>query len=324
MIKLNYKFNRKRNLSRNAETLVYALGGGKGGIGKSFISSNLGLFLAKSDFKTLLIDMDFGGANAHTYLGVEGQGVSAKNFFQGDIEDLSTAVVPTKFRNLSLIRGASEWDEDFSFTTQNLYQFFNAARSLGFDRVVYDLGAGTGVETVEAFLDADIKLAVSTPEPISIENTYNFLKRVFYRSLQKCAEDHNFQDSIQAIMSRKKELGIKRPSDLLKHLNFKYPKIGREVIKHVLSHKPKIIINQCRSPRDQKIGNSLAHVSRQYFGQNVEFLGHIDYDNRVWQSIRSMKPLFIDAPESSTIGDFRSLFSKIENSVDAGYYKEAA
>ena len=324
MIKLNYKFNRKRNLSRDAETIVYALCGGKGGIGKSFITSNLALFLAKSEFKTLLIDLDFGGANAHTYLGVSGQGVSAKNYFQGDIDDLASVVVPTKFRNLNIIRGAAEWDEDFSFTTKNLQQFFDAARSLGYDRIVYDLGAGTGTETVEAFLDADIKLAVSTPEPISIENTYNFLKRVFYRSLQKCAEDFSFQDSIQAIMSRKKELGIKRPSDLLKHLNFKYPKIGREIVKQMLVHKPKIIINQCRSPRDQKIGNSLAHVSRQYFGQNVEFLGHIDYDNRVWQSIRAMKPLFIEAPESETIGEFKSLFSKIENANDLRYSKSAA
>jgi len=324
MIKLNYKFNRKRNLSRNAETVVYALGGGKGGIGKSFLTSNLALFLAKSEFKTLLIDLDFGGANAHTYLGVAGQGSSAKNYFQGDVDNLADVVVHTKFRNLHIIRGASEWDEDFNFTTKNLHQFFDAARNLGYDRVVYDLGAGTGMETVEAFLDADIKLAVSTPEPISIENTYNFLKRVFYRALQKCAEDYNFQSSIQTIMSRKKELGIKRPSDLLKHLNFKYPKAGREVVKQMLSHKPKIIINQCRSPRDQKIGNSLAHVSRQYFGQNVEFLGHIDYDNKVWQSIRSMKPLFIDSPESETIGELKALFSKIENSNDIGYFKEAA
>jgi len=324
MIKLNYKFNRKNNLSRNAETVVYALGGGKGGIGKSFITSNLALFLAKSELKTLLIDLDFGGANAHTYLGVESQGLSAKNYFQGDVENLQDVVVPTKYRNLSIIKGSSEWDENFSFTTKNLNQFFETARCLGYDRIVYDLGAGTGMETIEAFLDADIKLAVSTPEPISIENTYNFLKRVFYRSLQKCAESYNFQDSIQAIMVRKNDLGIKRPSDLLKHLNFKYPKAGREIVQQMLAHKPKIIINQCRSPRDQKIGNSLAHVSRQYFGQNVEFLGHIDYDNRVWQSIRSMKPLFIEAPESETIGEIKALFAKIENNIDVGYSKEAS
>ena len=66
-------------------------------------------------------------------------------------------------------------------------------------------------------------------------------------------------------------------------------------------------------PRDQKIGNSLAHISRQYFGQNIEFVGSLDFDNRVWQSIRSMKPLFIDAPDSGTIGDLKALFEKIEN-----------
>jgi flagellar biosynthesis protein FlhG len=323
MINLKYKFRRSR-IHKSADTVVYALGGGKGGIGKSFITSNLALYLAKCEHKTLLIDLDFGGANAHTYLGVEGRGVSAKNFLLGEISHLGEAVVATKFRNLSIVRGASEWNEDLKINTKSLHQMFQAARNLGFDRIVYDLGAGTGVETVEAFLDADIKLAVSTPEPISIENTYNFLKRVFYRSIQKCAEEHNFQDSIQNIMNRKEELSIKKPSDLLKHLNFKHPQAGAAIVQKILSHKPQILINQCRSPRDQKIGNSLAHISRQYFGQNIEFVGSLDFDNRVWQSIRSMKPLFIDAPDSGTIGDLKALFEKIENKVGLSYTEKAA
>lgn len=324
MIKLNYRFNRKNSIDEPADTVVYALGGGKGGIGKSFITSNLALYLAKCGHKTLLIDLDFGGANAHTYLGVEEQGVSAKNYLLGEVSYLDKVVLNTQFRNLSIIRGASDWTEDLKLTTKNLNQMFKAARNLGFDRVVYDLGAGTGVETVEAFLDADIKLAVSTPEPISIENTYNFLKRVFYRSLQKCAEQYDFQDSIQSIMNRKNELGIKKPSDLLKHLNFKYPQTGRMIVQKMLAHKPQIIINQCRSPRDQKVGNSLAHISRQYFGQNVEFVGCIDFDNRVWQSIRTMKPLFIEAPDSDTISEFKALFGKIENKVSMSYIEKTA
>ncbi|MGH1467447.1 MAG: MinD/ParA family ATP-binding protein [Bdellovibrionales bacterium] len=322
MIKLNY--NRFKKSSDSNQTVVYALGGGKGGIGKSFITSNLALYLARSGLKTLIIDLDFGGANAHTYLRVPGHGPSAKDYLFGEVSHLGEVVVPTQFKNLSIIRGASDWDEVLTLDTRNLNQMFSAARQLGFDRIVYDLGAGTGIETVEAFLNADVQLAVSTPEPISIENTYNFLKRVFYRSLQSAAEQHEFKDSINSILSNKADLGINTPADLLRYITTKFPNTGNQIVQKILAHKPQIIINQCRSPRDQKIGKSLSHVSRQYFGQEVDFLGYLDFDNRVWQSIRAMKPLFLESPDSETLREFRTLFSKIENKVNVGYIDIAA
>lgn len=322
MIKLNY--NRFKKNSGSNQTIVYALGGGKGGIGKSFITSNLALYLARAGLKTLIIDLDFGGANAHTYLRVPGNGPSAKDYLFGDVSHLGEVVIPTQFKNLSIIRGASDWDEVLTLNTKNLNQMFSAARELGFDRIVYDLGAGTGIETVEAFLHADVKLAVTTPEPISIENTYNFLKRVFYRSLQSAAEQYDFTDSINAILSNKAGLKINTPADLLRYITTKFPKTGNLIVQKILAHKPQIIVNQCRSPRDQKIGKSLSHVSRQYFGQEVDYLGHLDFDNRVWQSIRAMKPLFLESPDAETLREFRTLFSKIENKVNVGYVNIAA
>jgi flagellar biosynthesis protein FlhG len=322
MIKLNY--NKFRKDDETNKTVVYSLGGGKGGIGKSFITSNLALYLARTGLNTLIVDLDFGGANAHTYLRVPGNGPSAKDFLIGNVSHLGEVVVPTQFKNLSMIRGASDWDEVLNLDTKNLNQMFNAARQLGFDRIVYDLGAGTGVETIEAFLHADIQIAVSTPEPISIENTYNFMKRVFYRSLQCTAEQYEFTDSINTTLSNKKDLGINTPADLLRYLSRKYPQTGEKIVRQILRSKPQIIINQCRSPRDQKIGKSLSHVSRQYFGQEVDFLGYLDFDNRVWQSIRAMKPLFLESPDAETLREFRTLFSKIENKVNVGYISAAA
>ena len=50
-----------------------AIGGGKGGVGKSFIAAQTGLQFARSGRKTLLIDLDFGGANLHSYFKSNGQ-----------------------------------------------------------------------------------------------------------------------------------------------------------------------------------------------------------------------------------------------------------
>src|SRR5512133_955478 len=49
---------------------IWPIGGGKGGTGKSFLTGSLGFLLAKSGYRTLLIDVDLGAANLHTIVGV--------------------------------------------------------------------------------------------------------------------------------------------------------------------------------------------------------------------------------------------------------------
>ena len=49
---------------------IWPIGGGKGGSGKSFLTCALGRLLAGLGKKTLLIDLDLGAANLHTFLDV--------------------------------------------------------------------------------------------------------------------------------------------------------------------------------------------------------------------------------------------------------------
>ncbi len=291
---------------------VYAVGGGKGGIGKSFISSNLALFFSRKKISTLIIDLDFGGANAHTYLNTQLAGPSIKDFLSGSTSHLGEVVTKTPFPNLSLIRGAADWDEVMSLDAKSLQQFFKSVRDLGFEKIIYDLGAGTGFETIEAFIDADVRLAVSSPEPISIENTYQFLKRVFYRQLQSACEQLDCKSLVDDILNNKQELKISTPSSLIKHIKKTYPEMGATLDSKIQELKSITLVNQARSPKDRKISGSIAHIARQYFGFPVENAGCIDFDNRVWQSVRSMKPLFMESPDSDILRDFRDIFNQLE------------
>jgi len=52
-----------------SECEIIAVGGGKGGVGKSFVLSSVGMSLAKKG-KVIMIDADLGGANLHNFLGI--------------------------------------------------------------------------------------------------------------------------------------------------------------------------------------------------------------------------------------------------------------
>ena len=58
------------DLSGRCPPPIIAVGGGKGGVGKSLVSANLAVKLAASGWRVLAIDMDIGGANLHTYFGL--------------------------------------------------------------------------------------------------------------------------------------------------------------------------------------------------------------------------------------------------------------
>jgi flagellar biosynthesis protein FlhG len=83
---------------------IIAVGGGKGGTGKSFLSSNIGAYIASQGYKVILIDADLGGANLHSFLSASTNKNTLTDFIENNIS-LNDAVYPTKIENLSLIIG---------------------------------------------------------------------------------------------------------------------------------------------------------------------------------------------------------------------------
>lgn len=49
---------------------IYSIGGGKGGVGKSFVTASLGALLAGGGKSVALVDLDLGASNLHTFLGL--------------------------------------------------------------------------------------------------------------------------------------------------------------------------------------------------------------------------------------------------------------
>ncbi|NIT21392.1 MAG: P-loop NTPase, partial [Candidatus Aminicenantes bacterium] len=88
-IKKERKLKKQRFLSnfQNGQTgEVIAIGGGKEGIGKSFLTANLGIHLAKTGKQIILIDGDLASLNLHTRLGMETPQHTLSDYIQGKVE----------------------------------------------------------------------------------------------------------------------------------------------------------------------------------------------------------------------------------------------
>lgn len=92
----------------NLRKKLWAIGGGKGGVGKSIITLLLGVRLAKLGVKVILVDADLGGANLNILLGIRYPLHTLEDFMQKRVDYLEDALTSTPIPNLRLLCGADD------------------------------------------------------------------------------------------------------------------------------------------------------------------------------------------------------------------------
>ncbi len=122
---------------------IYPVGGGKGGIGKSLITANLGVLLARRGKKVLLVDLDLGAPNLHTFLGIDQPEKGLDWFLDKRIDRLEQAATATQNPGLFFVSSANCRVESSNLHSAQKDKIIRAISGLEFDYVFLDLGAGT-------------------------------------------------------------------------------------------------------------------------------------------------------------------------------------
>lgn len=286
---------------------VWAVGGGKGGVGKSLVAANLAISLAQAGNKVCAIDLDLGCANLHTCLGVDIPQVTLSDFFSKREPDIRKVLVQTNVRNLMMVSGAQDAIGVANLKHTQKSKLLQKLHELDVDYLIFDLGAGTANNTLDFFLNADVGVLVLLPEPTSIENTYRFIKSAYYRKLKLADSLFEIRPMIDMAMDQKNSLGIRSPADLLREATKYSPEVGALLREEISRFRPKLVINQSRTQPDIDIGFSIKSVCKKYFGIDMDYVGYLDYDSAVWQSIRRKRPLLLEFPNSKLAANFQRI-----------------
>lgn len=296
---------------------VIAVGGGKGGVGKSFLSANLASSLARNGRRVVAVDGDLEGANLHTCLGVPSPPVGLSDFVAGREDDLRKLLVETHEPGLQLIAGTQANLDQAQPGHARRVKFLNGLRHLDTEFVVLDLGAGIHAAPLDYFLVADLGLIVLRPEPTSVENAYAFLRAAFYRRLRLAVVGHQARALICEAMDQRNERGIRSPTDLLREIESLDPVEGRRVVDMMREFRPHIVINEVRKAEDVKLGFAVASVCRKYFGFESEYLGYVNHDDSVRNSVLAGRPLVHYREESDAAAYLQRITNKVVQSLDA-------
>jgi flagellar biosynthesis protein FlhG len=272
---------------------IVAIGGGKGGIGKSLVSVTLGIELVRRGLRVVLVDCDLGGANLHSFLGMAYPKETLSDFVLRRVESLAQLVITTPVPGLGLVSGARNAIQVANPMHQQKLRLLRAVAKLEADVAILDLGAGTHYNVVDFFLQAHHGILVIVPEPTSVENAYRFLKAAFLRRVRSVDASFGIRDLIQEVTKARGQRPLV-PVEIVRAVTERDPEAGAALEQQMASFKPLLLVNQVREPKDLSLGEGMCAASRKLFGLELTYLGHLRHYDQVWRAVRAHQPVFFE------------------------------
>lgn len=277
---------------------LVAVGGGKGGVGKTFITANIAACLARAGYATVVVDADLEGANLHTCLGVAAPPASLADYVARREDDLGKLLCDTPVARLQLIAATQGHLGAAQPSHTRREQLIEGLAALPVHFVVIDLGAGIHPALIEYFLAADEGLVVMTAEPTSVENAYGFIRAAYYHRMGGALESLAARQVVAEAMDQRNERGIRTPLDLLREVQSLDPVEGERFVAAMRAFRPRVLVNGVRTAEEIKLGFAVRSVCQKYFGIDVEYLGYVNHDEAVRRAVIARRSLIEVAPAS--------------------------
>jgi flagellar biosynthesis protein FlhG len=181
-------------------TRVIAVASGKGGVGKTNLTVNLAIALAREGKRAVVLDGDLGLANVDVLLGIQPR-YTLQQVVAGE-RTLGEVMVQAP-GGIWVVPGASGLEEMANLSEEQRQQLVAALGELDgrADVLLIDTAAGVSRE-VSAFLEAAPEvIVVTTPEPTAITDAYALIK------VASAARDANRRPLFRLVVNQANDVG---------------------------------------------------------------------------------------------------------------------
>ena len=240
-------------------TRVIAVTAGKGGVGKTSLTVNLAVTLAKLGKRVIILDCDLGTANVDVMLGMHPR-YSLQHVLsrQQRLEDVMT-VGPHGVRVISGGSGFSDLANLSDSRRDELLATFATLEGQA-DILLLDTGAGISANVLRFVVAAGEALVVTTPEPTAVTDAYALIKVV---SQQSGPGGQGQYDPA---------------SDVLLRL---------------------VVNQAASATEAHETASNIVNVAQRFLGQPVQFFGSIPADRSMSQAVRAQTPVVDAFPRSA-------------------------
>jgi len=299
---------------------IIAVGGAKGGVGKSLLSVNLGILLASRGRRTILIDLDLGGCNLHFYLGERALEWDISDFFNRKASSLNEIVIPTQY-GPGLIGGGKAELGAANMPFARKLKLLKAIKALEADCIIIDLGGDTSYNIIDFFLLADRGVVVTSCEPASYVGAYNFIKVALQRKLSRlCGAESEYRKTadpdlkhlIDETVIASNRNGGNFVAKLMQRLQAERPD-QTELVKGILrGFEPQVVVNMIDAHVSaEAVVARIQEVARKMLSIQVGHLGSLPYQSEVKNSSLELVPSLIKYPDGKFSEALRNIYYQL-------------
>jgi flagellar biosynthesis protein FlhG len=280
----------------SAVAQVISIGGGKGGVGKSIIASNLAVSIAQLGKHVVLVDLDLGAANQHLLLGVARPRAGVPALLEGTVEDVNDALSPTPIPNLSLLAGSGAVLGAANISHTDKQRLIRKLRAID-AVVILDVGAGVAYNALDFFLIGPQKIVVTTPQVTAVHDAYSFLKGAVLRMLRQEASRAIEKALLEPALFSAEATNVRA---MLQNLRLQKPEFADRVFERLRRFGGHIIGNQVSDQRHIGIFRSISKMFHDYLGVEVPISGWLKASPRINESVNDRRPLMLGSPCEET------------------------
>jgi len=166
---------RKFSSGARSQPRVISVSSGKGGVGKTNLTSNLAYNIAKTGKKVLILDADLNLANVDVLLGLTPR-YNLHHVFQG--ERTMSEVMVEGPGGIMILPGSSGIMELANLTESQKLYFLEEMEEIGrdIDILLVDTAAGINDNVIYFNLASQERIILLTPEPTSLTDAYALIK----------------------------------------------------------------------------------------------------------------------------------------------------
>ncbi|TVR32218.1 MAG: MinD/ParA family protein [Spirochaetaceae bacterium] len=165
---------KNKNNSNESRTRIITVASGKGGVGKTNISTNLAIAYAKLGKRVILMDADLGLANVNVVLGI----IPKYNLYHliRKQKTMREIIMDTDY-GIQIVAGASGFAKIANLSEEERHNFINELSEMSnADIIIIDTSAGVSNNVLAFVAAADEAIIVTTPEPTAITDAYGIIK----------------------------------------------------------------------------------------------------------------------------------------------------
>lgn len=302
-----------------SKAIIIPVASGKGGVGKSVFSASLAIALANQGHSTVAVDLDLGGSNLHTYLGLGNTNPGVGDYLKQRLDNLQGLIIPTGIKNLRFLPGDGKTPFMANIPSAQRFLLLDELQKIPARYVVVDLGAGSSVNTLNMFGLANDGIIVTSLDTPALMNGLVFLRNfIFANILSLCGQHSAIREMLLNAFRHPANRENLTTEEIFRRMARMDRVLSEEIRQRCAHFTPRFVYNMADQAEDLRVTTRIEATLKKSLSMRCSTLGLLFYDSAVRKAVRRDQVFLPANPDTPYARGIAAIASRLQQPAAPG------